>query len=68
LWRLLQGFRSDKHMPGWHRYGDTYGALFRRFKYRRVKLLEIGIGGYHTSLVPQPRFVHHTGQWEWWAW
>ncbi len=50
LWRLLQGVRSDKHMPGWHRYGHTYGALFRRFKYRRVKLLEIGIGGYQASL------------------
>jgi hypothetical protein len=50
LWRLLQGFRSDKHMPGWHRYGHTYGTLFRRFKYRRVKLLEIGIGGYKASL------------------
>ena len=50
LWRLLQFFRSDKHMPGWHHYGHTYGALFRRFKYRRVKLLEIGIGGYQASL------------------
>lgn len=50
LWQLLQAFRSDKHMPGWHRYGYTYGALFRRWKYRSVKLLEIGIGGYRASL------------------
>lgn len=43
-------FGSDKHTPGWHSYGHTYGALFRRWKYRPVKLLEIGIGGYQDSL------------------
>ena len=50
LWLLFRWFRSDKHMPGWHSYGHTYGALFRRWKYRRVRLLEIGIGGYGESL------------------
>lgn len=50
LWRLLQAFGSDKQMPGWHSYGRTYGALFRRWKYRRLTLLEIGIGGYEDSL------------------
>jgi hypothetical protein len=48
--RLFFMFGSDKHMPGWHSYGRTYSALFRRWKYRPVKLLEIGIGGYRGSL------------------
>jgi hypothetical protein len=48
--RLLYMFGSDKHTPGWHSYGRTYGGLFRRWKYRPVKLLEIGIGGYRGSL------------------
>jgi hypothetical protein len=50
LWRLFYMFGSDKHAPGWHSYGHTYGTLFRRWKYRPVKLLEIGIGGYRDSL------------------
>lgn len=45
LHQLLQRFGSDKHRLGFHQYGPTYEALFRRLKYRRVKLLEIGIGG-----------------------
>lgn len=47
---LLRFFGSDKQMPGWHRYGDTYARIFSAFKYRRLKLLEIGIGGYAESL------------------
>lgn len=47
---LLQLFGSDKQRPGWHRYGDTYARLFFPLKYRRLKLLEIGIGGYMASL------------------
>jgi hypothetical protein len=50
MWRLFLLFGSDKHRPGWHSYGHTYGALLRRWKYRPVKLLEIGIGGYRGSL------------------
>lgn len=50
MWRLFQMFGSDKHTPGWHSYGHSYGALFRRWKYRPIKLLEIGIGGYRGSL------------------
>jgi hypothetical protein len=42
---LLRMSLSDKHQPSEHQYGHTYGALFRRFKYRPIKLLEIGIGG-----------------------
>jgi hypothetical protein len=47
---LLQWFGSDKQRPGWHSYGLTYQALFRPWKYRRLRLLEIGIGGYGESL------------------
>ena len=53
LWVLLRAFGSDKHRPGLHGYGFTYHALFRPLKYRRIKLLEIGIGGYGTSLGGQ---------------
>jgi hypothetical protein len=47
---LLHWFGSDKQKPGWHNYGPTYEAFFRPWKYRRLKLLEIGIGGYGDSL------------------
>lgn len=47
---LLNHFGSDKHRPGWHRYGDIYQALFRPLKYRPIRMLEIGIGGYGESL------------------
>ena len=53
LWTLLRAFGSDKQRPGWHSYGRTYHALFRPMKYRRVKLLEIGIGGYGVSMGGQ---------------
>src|SRR5262245_53113512 len=46
LWFLLRFCLSDKHQPFEHQYGRTYDALFWRFKYKAVKLLEIGIGGY----------------------
>lgn len=49
LHTLLRAYGSDKQMPGWHSYGRTYEALFRRWKYRRTTLLEIGIGGYRDS-------------------
>src|SRR5947209_6214481 len=47
---LLRMSLSDKHQPSEHQYGHTYGALFRRFKYRTMKLLEIGIGGNERRL------------------
>jgi hypothetical protein len=50
LWVLLRWAGSDKEMPGQHLYGRTYHALFRHLKYRRIKLLEIGIGGYRLDL------------------
>lgn len=43
---ILQASGSDKHQKGGHLYGVTYNTLFKRFRYRRIKLLEIGIGGY----------------------
>ena len=47
---LLRLFGSDKQSDAGHSYGRTYGALFRRRKYRRINLLEIGIGGYRDTL------------------
>jgi hypothetical protein len=46
----LNYFRSDKHMPGLHQYGRLYAELFRPFRYRRIKFLEIGIGGYREDI------------------
>jgi hypothetical protein len=43
--RLLGFFGSDKERPTLHRYGEIYQRLFRPLKYRRIRLLEIGIGG-----------------------
>ena len=43
---LLRYYGSDKQQPGQHSYGPIYGELFRGRKYRRIRLLEIGIGGY----------------------
>ena len=50
LWRLLRLYGCDKQRSGWHSYGRTYGRLFRHWKYRSVRMLEIGIGGYEGSL------------------
>lgn len=50
LRRVLLRHRSDKHQVGGHLYGDTYGRIMRPMKYRPIKLLEIGIGGYDTAI------------------
>ena len=50
---LLRLSGSDKHQPSGHLYGHTYARTFSRFRYRRVKMLEIGIGGYGYSLGGQ---------------
>ena len=47
---LLQISGSDKHQVDGHLYGFAYGRAFERFRYRRIKLLEIGIGGYGYRL------------------
>jgi hypothetical protein len=50
VWRLLLLFGSDKHRPDVHLYGWTYQELFRPLKYRRIRLLEIGVGGYEHDV------------------
>ncbi len=42
--RLFSFFGTDKEQEGGHHYGATYGKLLRRFRYRPIKFLEIGIG------------------------
>ena len=46
---LLTIVGTDKHQPHGHLYGRIYERYFRRFRYRRMKLLEIGIGGYESG-------------------
>jgi hypothetical protein len=41
--RILSLFGSDKQSTGEHAYGQTYGRLFAPFRYRRIKILEIGV-------------------------
>ncbi len=40
---LLHIFGSDKQEKGEHTYGPTYHTLMHPFRYKRIKLLEIGI-------------------------
>jgi len=45
---LMRAAGTDKHRPDRPdglRYGYAYAEALRRFRYRRVRLLEIGIGG-----------------------
>lgn len=50
---LLRLSGSDKHHPDGHRFGHTYARHFARFRYRRIKLLEIGIGGNASAVGGQ---------------
>jgi len=43
--RLALIYQSDKW--GKHFYTRHYQSHFRRYKFKRIKLLEIGVGGYH---------------------
>jgi demethylmacrocin O-methyltransferase len=43
--RLACIYKSDKW--GKHYYTQHYRTHFRKFKFKRIKLLEIGVGGYH---------------------
>ena len=43
LARILSLFGSDKQRVGEHAYGAAYAEAFGRFRYRRIKLLEIGL-------------------------
>jgi hypothetical protein len=42
---LFHIFGSDKQQAGEHAYGATYHEVLHRFRYRRIKLLEIGVLG-----------------------
>jgi hypothetical protein len=53
LTTLLRLSGSDKHQPNGHLYGYAYARIFSRFRYRPIKILEIGIGGYGFSLGGQ---------------
>lgn len=44
LERLARIYRSDKALG--HSYASHYQNYFRKFRYKKVKLLEIGVGGY----------------------
>jgi hypothetical protein len=41
---------TSKHSPNWYRYGPHYRLFFREFRWKPIKLLEIGIGGYAGQL------------------
>jgi hypothetical protein len=43
--RLAQIYKSDKW--GKHKYTLHYSTHFRKLKFKRLKLFEIGVGGYH---------------------
>jgi hypothetical protein len=45
--KLAQIYKSDKW--GKHYYTKHYRTHFKKYKFRRIKLFEIGIGGYHHS-------------------
>ena len=50
LRKLFQLFGSDKDSAGGHAYGTTYGRLFSEFRFKKIKILEIGIGGYEFKI------------------
>ncbi|MEM7740089.1 MAG: class I SAM-dependent methyltransferase [Pseudomonadota bacterium] len=50
LFSLLQFSHTDKQSSGGHQYGKTYHRVLKRFKYKPVRFLEIGIGGYHGRM------------------
>ena len=41
--RIISLFGSDKQRPGEHAYGPTYQSILAPFRYRPVRILEIGI-------------------------
>jgi demethylmacrocin O-methyltransferase len=47
--RLAQIYKSDKF--GKHQYTEHYSTHFRKLKFRRLKLFEIGVGGYHFQSI-----------------
>jgi hypothetical protein len=47
----LKFFGSDKQRPGEHSYGTAYDRLFKKFRWRKIKLLEIGVLGGDSLLA-----------------
>ena len=47
LTRLAIIYKSDKGTK--HSYTKHYQSYFRNYKFRKIKLFEIGVGGYHYS-------------------
>ncbi|MFC7539622.1 hypothetical protein ACFQU2_09330 [Siccirubricoccus deserti] len=43
LERIFTIFGSDKQLPNEHSYGAAYAAAFRKLRFRRITLLEIGL-------------------------
>lgn len=41
---------TDKHRSDRHHYGPHYRLFFREFRWKPIKLLEIGVGGYTDQL------------------
>ena len=40
---------TDKHKSGRHQYMTFYQTHLKKFKYKTIKLLEIGVGGYNRA-------------------
>jgi len=47
--RLASIYKSDKW--GNHFYTRHYQTHFKKYKYKKIKLLEIGVGGYHLPTI-----------------
>ena len=43
---LARIYKSDRY--GKHNYTEHYSAYFRKLKFKRIRLFEIGAGGYHN--------------------
>jgi hypothetical protein len=57
---LLGSFGSDKQEAGEHAYGATYHEVLRRFRYKPITLLEIGVLGGASLLAWRAFFPRAT--------
>ena len=48
LSKLAIIYNTDKY--GSHYYTPHYQKYFKKFKYKNIKLLEIGVGGYESPM------------------
>ena len=46
--KLAQIYNSDKY--GRHKYTPIYSEKFKKVRYRKLNILEIGVGGYDNPL------------------